>query len=395
MVNSHSGNNHAAIAPGGKSSRRIALICDWFLPRLGGIELHLADLAAALARKGASPVVITSTPNAGAEPRPELTVTRLRVLRAPGFGFAVSPLLVRRLERTLRDGRFDVVHAHVSVISPFAIAALLAARRLNLPAVVTFHSMLLRATDVMQWADRRWGWSASPILLTAVSKLVAEQARVGAGGKEVLVLPNGVDLDFWPESPRPAFEGNDSRRIVFATAMRLAPKKRPMALIDAFQIARKIASAHERELELRIAGDGPLRQKLEKTIKNSGLSDNIKLLGAMPRERVRTLHAESDVFVMPSTRESFGLAALEARASGLPVVAMKGTGAEDFLEDGKTGMLAGDDRACATHMARLATDNALRARLSGRDAGLARFDWDAVSDQHLDAYDRAAALLTG
>ena len=234
MVNSHSGNNHAAIAPGGKSSRRIALICDWFLPRLGGIELHLADLAAALARKGASPVVITSTPNAGAEPRPELTVTRLRVLRAPGFGFAVSPLLVRRLERTLRDGRFDVVHAHVSVISPFAIAALLAARRLNLPAVVTFHSMLLRATDVMQWADRRWGWSASPILLTAVSKLVAEQARVGAGGKEVLVLPNGVDLDFWPESPRPAFEGNDSRRIVFATAMRLAPKKRPMALMARF-----------------------------------------------------------------------------------------------------------------------------------------------------------------
>ena len=74
---------------------------------------------------------------------------------------------------------------------------------------------------------------------------------------------------------------------------------------------------------------------------------------------------------------------------------MKGTGAEDFLEDGKTGMLAVDDRAFATHMARLATDNALRARLSGRDAGLARFDWDAVSDQHLDAYDRAAALLTG
>ena len=394
MVNSD-GSQHApdnARPIGG--DQRIALICDWFLPRLGGVELHLADLAAALARKGSPPTVITSTPNAGAEPRPDLRVTRLAVARAPGFGFPISPRLVGKVERVLRDGHFDVVHAHVSVISPLAIAALIAARRLNLPAVATFHSMLLRATDVMQWADRRWNWSSSPILLTAVSRLVAAQASLGAGGKDVEVLPNGVDLDFWPEAPRLAFNADDDRRIVFATAMRLTPKKRPMALIDAFQIARKTASAHERELELRIAGDGPLRGKLEKTIENSALSDNIKLLGPLSRDKVRSLYAESDVFVMPSTRESFGLAALEARATGLPVVAMKGTGAEDFLEDGKTGMLAVDDRAFGTHMARLATDDALRARLSGRDPGLARLNWNAVADQHLAAYKRAAALVT-
>jgi glycosyltransferase involved in cell wall biosynthesis len=369
--------------------QRVALASDWFLPRIGGIELHLADLARSLMAKDVDVTVLTTT--RGPASVEGIKVGRIATTRAPGFDFSISPLLVGKMVDYLRAGNFDVVHAHASVVSPAALATVIAARRLGLPVVVTFHSMLLRAADVLRWSDRIWRWSRHPILYTAVSSLVARQARSAVGDRKVIVLPNGVDLSAWSE--RQAREVGSNEKIVFATAMRLAPKKRPAALLDAFQIARKIASTYDRELELRIAGDGPLRSKLENLIARSGLSENVTLLGALSRLELGALYARADLFVMPSTRESFGLAALEARASGLPVVAMRDTGTDDFLENGKTALLARDDREFAAHMARLATDHALRGRLSGRDAGLIRFDWPGVAEQHLDAYRQAADLL--
>ncbi len=370
---------------------RVALVSDWFLPRLGGIEMHVADLAVALKRQGVDVSIFTTTP--GPPSHDEVAIERLSGARAPRFGFSLSPRLANAVQRRLRDGGFGVVHAHASVVSPLALAAVLAARRLGLPTVVTFHSMLLKAVGLLRWSDRIWGWSRHPILYTAVSELVARQARAAVGDKDVAVLPNGVDLAAWPEQTRRAVP--PGAPIVIATAMRLTRKKRPLPLLDAFQIARKIASAHEQDLELRIAGAGPDREALQKVIDRTALAGRVRLLGAQTRTALRSLYAQSDMFVMPSLRESFGLAALEARACGLPTIAMQGTGAEDFLTHGRTALLASDDRMLATYMAKLATDPAKRAALAGRDPGLERFGWTRVAAQHLDAYARAAELLKG
>ncbi len=377
-----------------QSLKRIALVSDWYLPRLGGIEWHVADLAAALSDKGCDVTILTTTP----DPSPSsiqrangaFRIDRIDTLRAPRFGFSISPRLAELLTRRLQAGDFQLVHVHASVISPLALAAVIAARRLNLPAVVTFHSMLLRAAGVLRWADRRWSWSSRPILWTAVSDAVAAQASGALGGAPVQTLSNGVYLENWPERPRP--KGAPDRRIVIATAMRLTRKKRPLELLDAFWIARDIASAHGCDLELRIAGEGPLRAKMERMIQSAGAGNSVFLLGALPRNALQELYAGSDIFIMPSTRESFGLAALEARASGLPVVAMAGTGTQDFLIDGKTGLLAQTDRGLASQLARLALDADLRARLSPRDTGIARFNWPKVADRHPEAYEQARIL---
>ncbi len=373
--------------------QKIAMVSDWYAPRLGGVESHVADLAAALARRGLDVAVLTTTkdfPMTTAGGR-DFTIDRLATTTAPGFGFSISPFLANQVTRRLEAGNFDVVHVHASVVSPLALAGLIAARRLDLPAVVTFHSMLLRAADILARAEKIWRWGESPLLFTAVSRVVAAQAGPAVGGAPVEVLSNGVDLDGWPERPRRPFV--NGRKIVFATAMRLTRKKRPLELLDSFEIALKIASASDRELELRIAGEGPLRGKIEARIATGALAGNVRLLGRLDRDELRGLYASSDAFVMPSTRESFGIAALEARASGLPVVAMTGTGADDFLTNGETALLASDDRLLAAQMARLACDDALREKLGRRDTALKEFDWANVAERHIAAYAKAASLV--
>src|SRR5690349_21283814 len=108
-----------------------------FLPRRGGIELHVADLAARLAAAGHAVDVLTPMPG------PETAgVRRLALPLLPGAAVTIAPTLFRALDRAFADGAYDVVHCHASVFSPAAWGAVWAAHRRGVPAVLTFHSVL-------------------------------------------------------------------------------------------------------------------------------------------------------------------------------------------------------------------------------------------------------------
>src|SRR5215207_4965647 len=119
---------------------RVALVCDWFLPRLGGIELHLRDLALALRARRIDAHVVTTTP--GPNELDGVPVHRVRAALAPVSGFAYTPGALVRVQDVLRAERFDVVHAHASVVSPVAYAGALGGARLGAATLLTFHSML-------------------------------------------------------------------------------------------------------------------------------------------------------------------------------------------------------------------------------------------------------------
>src|SRR6185437_13569019 len=148
---------------------------------------------------------------------------------------------------------------------------------------------------------------------TAVSERVARDVRPFAGEATVTVLPNGVDDAFWRVEPTP----HASEQLELITVMRLNAKKRPLALVRLPRDAR---------IRLRIVGDGPLAPALARAVSRAGLERVIELCGTRTRAEIRTMFAESDLFVLPTVRESFGLAALEARCAGLPVVAMAASG---------------------------------------------------------------------
>ena len=82
----------------------------------------------------------------------------------------------------------------------------------------------------------------------------------------------------------------------------------------------------------------------------------VELPGRMDRSGIRELYRRADVYIAPATLESFGIAALEARCAGLPVLARRRTGIADFIADGVEGLLAGNDRALAGAGAEVAAD---------------------------------------
>jgi glycosyltransferase involved in cell wall biosynthesis len=106
---------------------RVALVCDWFLPRLGGIELHLRDLAVALRASGADARIVTTT--RGDDVVDGVPVHRVRAPLAPYSRFAYTPGALRAVEQVIRAERFDVVHAHASVVSPVAYGGAIAGSR--------------------------------------------------------------------------------------------------------------------------------------------------------------------------------------------------------------------------------------------------------------------------
>lgn len=374
---------------------RIALVCDWYLPRVGGIETHVGDLARQLAAAGHRVDVITTrerTPVMAAAPEPDARAVRVRRLAIPllpRVDIAFHPRTLGVLADALRDGAYDVVHCHASVVSPLAFAGAYLSQSLGLPCVVSHHSVLRRAGRVLSAVDRVLGWSRWPVLHGAVSPLVADELRAAAPEAEVRVLPNGVHPRAWMV-PRRVPTGDGVVRV--ASVMRLAPRKRPQALVEI--VARASARLPEGvRLHVAIAGDGPERHAVERAVRRHRLGDVVTLLGWQPREAVRALFAESDAFLLPSILESFGIAALEARCAGLPVLAMRRAGPAGFVRHGVEGLLADSDEDMATQLVRLATDDRLRAAIARHNrTTLPNETWEAVLARHESLYAEARQL---
>ena len=368
---------------------RVALVCDWFLPRMGGIELHLRDLALALRERGLDARVVTTT--RGPDVVDEVPVHRVRTPLAPLGGFAFTPGGLSRLGEVLRAERFDVVHAHASVVSPAAYAGAVAGARAAMPTVLTFHSMLHRSALLLGASESLFGWTSQRVVLSAVSSVVAAQATRWLPGAAVAVLPNGVDTAFWG-ALAPRRSAAAAPEVTFASAMRLSRKKRPATLLRAFAAAARFANG-EPAMRLVIAGDGPDRVALERLALALGVADRVELPGQLSREALRRLYARSDAFVLPSERESFGIAALEARAAGLPVIAMLDSGARDFLRQGVDGVLARDERDLARAIGRLAVDAPFRGYVARHNASTPPpYDWTAVAALHEQLYVAAGEL---
>ncbi|HEY1586318.1 MAG TPA: glycosyltransferase, partial [Polyangia bacterium] len=118
---------------------KIAIVSDWYLPRIGGLELHLRDLARELNARGHEAHVITATP--GENERDGIIVHRLGVPLMPGLDTIRSRKALRPLEALFVREQYDIVHAH-SALSPLAIGATAVAKKLGIPSVMTEHSVL-------------------------------------------------------------------------------------------------------------------------------------------------------------------------------------------------------------------------------------------------------------
>lgn len=383
---------------------RITHVSDTYLPLLGGIEAQVGHLAAQQAAAGHDVDVITTTPAAPGERGVStavvdgVTVHRIAA-RIPG-GWPIHPRstahVTGRLQEAIARGeRPDVVHLHMGVLAPTVQGALRPVTRLGLPAVLTVHSVWGGAWRLFAAADAVAGWSRWPVRWSAVSEMTAEPLRRllrSAGAPDdVTILPNGLDLSSWrvPRTERAARPEGPAVHVV--AAARFAPRKRILPLLAA--TADAVSRLPDAALFVTLAGDGPQRPAARRFVEEHGLRDLVSLPGRLNSTELKRLYARADVFAAPSPEEAFGIAALEAQAAGLAVIAHTESGVAERVTDGDTGLLVPDDGALATALVRLASEpgllDGLLARAATPPSGV---DWPEVLAVTERAYHEAAVL---
>jgi glycosyltransferase involved in cell wall biosynthesis len=362
---------------------RVLHVTDTYLPRRGGIELHVHDLALAQRRAGDVADVLP-VPRARAVAPVESAGTLIRPANDADLLDKLRFVLAHR--RSGGAGGYDVVHAHCSTFSPLVFATLGAAD--GLPTAVTAHSLWRRYTPLYRSADYALRWSTWPIAWSAVSEAAAEAVRRAAARPlRVDVVPNGIDPAAWPQRPRQPRPG--VLRVI--SVMRLAPRKRPVALLRILRAAASSLPSGTR-LEAVVVGDGPQAPSMRRYIARHGMHDVVRLVGHQPRSDIAHRLADADVFVAPATLESFGIAALEAAAAGVPVLGRRGTGLADFVTGGSGGLLVDSDEALSRALVAAATGRVV-LQMADRKAVEAS-SWPAVVDRTRDLYLRAGLADT-
>lgn len=365
------------------------MLTDCYLPRLGGIEVQVADLSARLVARGHEVEVFTLTPGGVAYGHVEILngipVHRLGV-RLPRQ-LLVNPLATRGLRDELKS--FDVAHIHMGVVSPFASDCGFLTTRMGLPTTMTWHCVLDKAESAVRAAGVVRRWAQSGMAMNAVSDIAATPLRRIVDGPPVLVLPNGIDVESWrPTAGRPLLGDGIVR---FVSAMRLEARKRPVQLVEL--MAKVRAAAPRAGVRLEILGEGSERPKIERAIARLGAQDWIALPGRVPRDTLKERYAASDVFVSPSVLESFGIAALEARVAGLPIVGRVGSGISEFVTDDVNGFLADDDEELVRRLTTLAVHPSVRSRMTAYNLkNEPTQSWDNVVQTAESEYARALAL---
>ncbi len=371
---------------------KVAMLTDCYPPRLGGIESQVRDLSRQLVRAGHEVEVFTAT----AGPRGErggststgddgVTVHRLAI-RLPG-GIPVNPFAPPQVRRRLDAGGFDVAHAHLGVVSPFATDLVRVALEAGLPVTATFHCVIDRSAGVFRALGHLARWAERGVALNAVSSMAAARVSTASGHARVQVVPNGVDAAWWR-----AVSGPDAARtrhpVHVVSAMRLVSRKRPMATLGVLRAAHA-ALGPEVPLRATIVGEGPQRRLMERYLRTHRMGW-VCLPGRVDKEALRRLHQGADVYLTTARLEAFGIAPLEARAAGLPVLAPRGTGVDDFVVDGVDGLLADSDAELAGALAHLAGDDALRGRMRAHLLATPPVqDWSGVLAATLAEYHRA------
>ncbi len=376
-------------------SLKIALATDWFFPSFGGIEYHVDELARELTKLGHEVHVITKE---GDYPDEELPypVHRFRgFFTLEKYHVTMGPLLLRDINRLYKKEKFDFTHAH-SIYSPLAVAvANLSAGIRGVPSTITNHSLVDRSSlhPVSLLILRNSLGRVTSFI--AVSKAVKEETEELMGNKlknrPIFVVPNGLDMDYWrpPEDKEEVKERLGLEGTVVTTVLRFT-KKKGAHLVP--EIAREVVRDG---ITYVLIGDGPLREEIEEKVKKYGLEGSLVLTGKLPREKVREYLWATDVYVSPTKYEAFGIATLEALATGVPVVVDGYGGVRDYVEHGKNGFLAGSTEEIVKYAKLLLEDEGLRERIGkyGRKSVERRFDWSMVIKKVLDAYKRTMDIF--
>ncbi len=318
---------------------KIAQLTPYYSPHHGGVESFVRDLSIELASMGHEVTVVTSRYDRDLPAMEERDGVKIR--RVPVLATVLRTPVPRRLFTELKREVFDIVHSHTPPPT-FAYMPAKKLRKNGMPAVVTYHcdsdmpsrlvSPFVRFVD--RFVTRRIVDNADKVLVTTKTysstssnlwKINSEIVPVSANTRRF--FPDGGDR----EKTRRKFHLQDRKAILFVG--RLVRHKGVQFLIEAMTYMGS-------DSVLLVVGDGEYSVSLRKLVNTHSLADSVVLLGDVPDSILPSLYRAADVVVVPSTSrlEAFSIAAIEAMASGTPVLVSDIPGVREVIEDGVQGM---------------------------------------------------------
>jgi L-malate glycosyltransferase len=370
---------------------------------IGGSGIIATELGKKLASHGHDVHVLSSdTPVRLVDYQPGLSFHRVESPSYPLFREPQYLLsLANKIVQVSRDERLDIVHAHYAI--PHATAAYLARQILavsrpgvKVPRVVT----TLHGTDItLLGGDPSYSEivafsiQQSDGVTTVSESLKADTYRELRVSREIQVIPNFIDCSTYRRRDvgplRAQLAPNGEKVLIHISNFR--PVKRVTAAVEVLAHVRRTVPAR-----LLLVGDGPDLGDATRLARSLGVADHVEFLGE--QDQIVSLLSASDVFLLPSAQESFGLAALEAMACGVPVVASRVGGLPEVIEHGVSGFLhaPGDLTGMVESTLQLLTDDELRGRmaLAAREAAKLEFCDDRIVPMYEAYYESILAKST-
>lgn len=358
---------------------KIGITC---YPTYGGSGVVATELGLELARRHHEIHFISySQPIRLTDHEPNIHYHEVEVSRYPLFDYPPYDLaLATRMAEVSQLYELDLLHVHYAI--PHSVSAMLAKQMLaatpprrNLPFVTTLHGtdITLVGLDRSYLPITRFSIEQSDGVTAISQYLRARTIKVFDIKNHIEVIPNFVNCDEYIRDPkwqeqRREYAADDERILVHLSNFR--PVKRILDVIEIFDRVRKTIPS-----KLLLIGDGPDRSQAEWLAVQKGIHEHVLFLGK--QDHVQEKLAISDVMLLPSELESFGLAALEAMACEVVPIATRAGGLPEVVEHGVTGFLAdvGDVDTMARYAIDLLGDEA-RLRAMGkrsRDSARARF----------------------
>lgn len=373
--------------------KAIGILC---YPSVGGSGVVATELGMKLADRGHDVHFITSSiPFRLTEYRPNITVHLVEVNQYSVFKYPPYDItLSSKVAEVIDVFDLDIIHAHYAV--PHAVCAELGrnmAKKKGVAVVTTLHGtdITVIGQDLEMQPAIRYGIESSDAV-TAVSESLALETNMTLNGQYAIeVIPNSIDESmYYPmrDERLKRHYGIEPDEVVVIHISNFRPVKRIDDTIAAFAIASK-----DRAMRLLLVGDGPEMGQTRRRAKELGIYD--KIIFAGKQEHVAQLLAISDIHLLLSEKEAFGLVVLEAMAVGVPSVVSSAGGLPEVIQDGKTGFIVPtyDVKAAADRIGQLADNAALREELAeeGIRDTRRRFDSNQVVRTYELLYERVCA----
>lgn len=378
------------------ASMKILIINYEFPPLGGGAGRGTYNLARELAAMGHQIDVLTS--RAVGFQKSELVegfhVHRVRSYRKGihdcGFRGALSFLLfvIPVFMRLTRRHDYDLIHYFFSL--PTGLLRFLPGKHRKVPYIIS-----LRGSDVPNYDTYNTSLQLAHKLLLPVTRLIwRESARVVAlssdlansaaetdAGVRIDIVPNGIESELFVHDPNAKHqrEGKyNGSKVQLICVARLVERKGVQHLL------RAMAQLDD-SVFLTIVGEGNYMAELQALAKDLGVGDKVRFYGYCPREKLVRLYNLSDVFVLPSMAESFGMVFVEAMSCGLPVIGARVGGVPDIIKE-DNGILVepGSVQDVIDAIQTLSTDSQLRQSMgkANRDKAVAQYAWRSVADSY-------------